>query len=41
MNWKTTIICNECGVERKTTEENPTLASCWDCGSQDLEYAES
>jgi hypothetical protein len=36
----TSIVCGECGFVRPTTEENPTLASCRECGSFNLEYQE-
>jgi hypothetical protein len=36
----TNIVCNECGHVRETTEENPTLASCENCGSYELDYQE-
>jgi len=34
----TDIECVECGHVRETTEENPTLASCENCGSYRLRY---
>lgn len=37
---KTTIVCEDCGHERPTTEENPTLATCHNCGGWNLSYRE-
>lgn len=37
---QTTIVCDDCGYERPTTEQNPTLATCQDCGSYNLSYKE-
>lgn len=34
----TTIICYNCGHERETTEPNPTLVDCKNCGSWEVGY---
>lgn len=34
----TDLVCNSCGHVRETTEENPTIVACEECGSYDLEY---
>lgn len=34
----TDILCRDCGHVRETTEQNPTLATCEECGSWELEY---
>lgn len=35
----TTVVCEDCGHARHTSEENPTLVTCQSCGSSNLEYA--
>jgi predicted nucleic acid-binding Zn-ribbon protein len=34
----TDILCLECGHVRETTEANPELTTCQNCGSWDLAY---
>lgn len=34
----TDIKCEDCGHVRETTEPNPTLVNCNQCGSHDLRY---
>jgi DNA-directed RNA polymerase subunit RPC12/RpoP len=36
----TAIVCEDCGHVRETTEKNPTLVSCQECGSGALRYAD-
>lgn len=35
------IVCDDCGHVRETTEPNPTLVSCEDCGSHNIRYADT
>jgi len=37
LDWMN-IVCNHCGHVRATTEEHPTLVTCDECGSPELEY---
>lgn len=36
----TAIECKDCGHVRETTEKNPTLVNCDQCGSHNLRYAD-
>jgi len=38
MSDGTDLKCNKCGWVRPTTEENPTIVSCKNCGSYDVGY---
>ena len=34
----TNLKCNQCGYVRETTEDNPTIVCCKNCGSYDVGY---
>lgn len=40
-NDGTNIECEDCGHVRETTEENPTLVTCAECGSWNLRYVDT
>lgn len=41
MTDATDLKCNQCGWVRETTESNPTIVACKNCGSYDVGYADS